>query len=360
MAALPESSIAPDASPVEDDFDRRLERVLSASTSASDGGMALRALVAAGLDRIPLPGHGETLKRWQALEQVARHDLALVKLYESHTDALAILDEIDPLSLPRSGATYAVWASEARIDPITIRRPSAPHDPAQVTIDGRKAWCSGASVVDAGLMTAVDGAGARYLVEIALDAPGLMIDESRWNAVGMRGSGSFDVVCDGVPARIVGRAGAYLERPGFWHGGVGVAACWYGAAAAIASRVRDLQVGRDDVHALAHLGAIDAALAGGAALLREVAAAIDARPAADCARVALRVRGAVADLAELVIHHATRALGPGPMCNEPDLARRLADLPVFVRQCRSEHDHVAQSRALLADAAQLAAPGWSL
>ena len=176
----------------------------------------------------------------------------------------------------------------------------------------------------------------------------------------MAGSGSFDVVCDAVPARLVGPVDGYLHRPGFWHGGAGVAACWHGAAAAIGSRVRDLQAGRDDVHALAHLGAIDAALASSAALLRECARTIDEHPGRDAMRIVLRVRGAVADMTDVVIREARRALGPGPFCNEADLAQRVADLPVFVAQSRAEHDRVAQSRALLADGHEMATPGWAL
>ncbi len=318
----------------------------------------LRRLIDARLDRLPRPGGGRTLQRWRALETVARHDLALVKLYESHVDALAILHEIDRRD-GEAGVAYAVWASESRVDPIGIDR-DGPRPGEVVRIAGRKSWCSGAALVDAGLMTATDASGRRYLVEVEMHGPGIAVDDARWNAVGMRDSDSFDVVCDGATARVVGPPDAYLARPGFWHGGAGVAACWYGAAAAIGSRVRDLQAGRDDVHALAHLGAIDAALASGAALLREAAAAIDAGPRDDAARLALRVRGAIADLADVVIRHAGRAVGPGPLCQEADFARRVADLPIFVRQCRSEHDRVAQARALLADAHETSRPGWTL
>ena len=121
-----------------------------------------RDLIDAGLDRLPQPGHGATLQRWQALERVARHDLALVKLYEGHTDALAILRELEPSRLPARGCAYAVWASEARVDPIRSGRPAPPRIAAgDVRIDGRKSWCSGASVVDAALMTAADANGER-------------------------------------------------------------------------------------------------------------------------------------------------------------------------------------------------------
>lgn len=333
------------------------ELVVGASTTSPvELRGTLDRLVEAGLDRLPLPGQGATLTRWRALERVARFDLALVKLYESHVDALAIKAELgEPVPIGNR-AVHAVWASESRDDPIRIR--SGEGD--RVVIDGRKSWCSGAAIVDRGLMTASDRDGRRRLVEVDMSASGIRIDPSRWQAVGMAGSGSFDVVCDQVAARLVGPVDGYLRRNGFWHGGAGVAACWHGAAAAIGNRVRDLQVGRDDVHALAHLGAIDAALASSAALLRECAAFIDDHPDRDAMRLALRVRGAVADIGDVVVREARRAIGPGPFCNEADLAQRVADLPVFVAQSRAEHDRVAQSRALLADSEECASVGWSL
>ena len=36
-----------------------------------------------------------------------------------------------------------------------------------------------------------------------------------------------------MPAEPVGPPGGYTGRPGFTHGGVGVAACWYGGARAV-------------------------------------------------------------------------------------------------------------------------------
>lgn len=345
------------------DVPQRIARLLDDEMRAADvpQGKTLRALIAAGLDRIPLPAHGATLMRWQCLERVARHDLALTKLYESHTDALAILQEIDTRRTPKPGVAYAVWASESRMAPLIIRESRERiRDNDFVIIDGCKSWCSGAHVIDAALMTATDVRGGRWLVEVDMSSPGITVDESRWQAIGMRDSASFDVMCDGVAARVVGHANAYLQRPGFWHGGAGVAACWYGAAAAIGARVRDLQAGRDDVHALAHLGSIDCALTSGAALLRTSASAIDATPALDAARLALRVRASIADSAETVIHHASRAIGPGPLCSEPRLAHLVADLPIFIRQCRAEHDLVAQSRALLADDDEMGSIAWAL
>ena len=59
-------------------------------------GLLLR-MISAGLDRLPLPGHGATLLRWQMLAAVAAHDLSLLKLYEGHTDAEYVRDALEEL-----------------------------------------------------------------------------------------------------------------------------------------------------------------------------------------------------------------------------------------------------------------------
>lgn len=66
-----------------------------------------------------------------------------------------------------------------------------------------------------------------------------------WPATGMAGSDTLDVDFDEVPAQPVGVPGAYVDRPGFAHGGVGVAACWYGGARAVAGALLSAAGRRD-------------------------------------------------------------------------------------------------------------------
>jgi len=330
------------------------QRLRGRADDVEEPSLVVRALIEAGLDRLPPPGHGATLDRWRALAAVARFDLSTAKLFESHTDALAILHELDRRSEPRRSALHAVWASESPATPLRIRRPRSRADREDlVVVDGSKAWCSGAASVDVGLVTAVDEEGRRWLVEIVLAQPGITIDDGRWQAVGMAATGTADIRFEGVEGRVIGHSNAYLDRAGFWHGGAGIAACWFGAAADIGTRVRDLQRARprdqQDPHARALLATIDARLAAAAALIRECAASIDAEPSRDVRREVLRLRAAVVDTCERVLQDALRALGPGPFCTDRRLARHAADLPVFLRQMRGAHDLVAQADALFID-----------
>ena len=308
--------------------------------SAAARGALLRGLVADGLAELPRPGGGATLERWRALAVVAAHDLALVKLYEGHTDALAILAEAGE-PVPRRDRTWGMWAAESPGGRVVFE----PDGHASCTLSGHKAWCSGARLLDAALLTvwSSDGRGP-FLARVDLAQAGVAFDAGDWQAVGMRATDSVTVRFDRVPARLVGAEGFYLSRPGFWQGGVGIAACWHGGACAIADALSGNAAAAGDKagwHRLMALGALDCALSANAALLREAARWIDAHPRAEARTWALRTRAATDAACELALHHATRAMGATPLCLDARFARRAADLPVFVRQCHGDRDLVA-------------------
>lgn len=343
IAASPSAPPPPPAAGSIPDALRRL--LLPERGGAATAGGLLRRIVANGLDRLPAPGRGATAQRWRALAEVAGHDLSLLKLYEGHTDALAILAELGAPAAP--GTLWGVWCAEPPDGRVVVHR----SDEATARLSGRKLWCSGAATVDHALVSCWDGEGLPWLAAVALDQPGVTVTADGWHAVGMAGSASVDVVFDDAEARLVGASGAYVRRPGFWHGGAGIAACWYGAAQAIADSLHAAvraSAARQaaDPHRLAQLGMVDIALAGAAAVLRESAAAIDAGPDADAGVLALRARLAVEAAATLVLQHTTRALGATPLCRDPHFARLAADLPVFLRQSHAERDLASLGRML--------------
>lgn len=346
MPALLSTIPAPPPAPAPTcDAPRALRRLLSERDSAEAPGQLLRRIVAAGLDRLPQPGRGATLQRWRALAEVAGHDLSLLKLYEGHTDALAILAELEAAA--PEGALWGVWCAEPPDGRVALRHAAG----GVVRLSGRKQWCSGADTVSHALVSCWDAGGQPWLAAVALGQPGVTVTADGWHAVGMAGSASVDVVFEQAEACVVGVSGAYVHRPGFWHGGAGIAACWYGAAQAIAGYLHAAVragAGRQaaDPHRLAQLGTVDIALAGAAAVLREAAAAIDANPAADAGPLALRARLAVEAAATLALQHTTRALGATPLCRDAHFARLAADLPVFLRQSHAERDLAALGRML--------------
>ncbi len=313
-------------------------------------GRTLTAMVVEGLDQLPLPGGGRTMERFSELAQVAGHNLGLCKLFEGHTDALAIIAELHG-PMPPAGSTWGMWAAEPPTARVRVRR-----DGEQWLLDGRKAWCSGAAVVSHGLLTAWDEQGRQQLVAVSMDQPGVEVTREGWQAVGMHASASVEVLFQAAVGVPVGRPGAYLQRPGFWHGGIGIAACWYGAAQRLAEALREQCRHREDPHALAHLGAVDIALYGAATVLRTCAQQIDKQPRADAQLLARRARAVIEATVDEVIHHVGRAMGAGPFCKDPHFARLMADLPVYLRQSHAERDLAALGQQLSNEA-----PGtWQL
>ena len=306
-----------------------------------DAGGALTALVDGDLLRLPHPGRGATPARWEALRSLGRFDLSTGRLAEGHCDAQAIAAEAGwgPFE---EGWRLGVWAA----GPVGSLR--AERQGLDWCLGGVRRWCSGADSLTHALVTAeLDGATALFLVDLA--HPGVARIPDTWPAVGMHGSATFDVRFDSVRvpgARLVGDPGFYLSRPGFWHGGAGVAAVWAGGAEGVAQA---LVGGTTSGHALAHAGAVAARLWSLDTTLARAAAEIDADP--DDHRGEGRIRTLmVRHLVEAgcteILDRVGRATGAGPLGHDRAHARRVADLTVYLRQSHAEADLEAIGRSL--------------
>jgi hypothetical protein len=296
---------------------------------------AFIAAVEAGQLDLPLPGHGRTRVRWAALAGLAESDLSLARLAEGHADALAILDELGG-PVPPTGSRWGVWAA----------MPPGPSLSAELRdgtwwLDGTKQYCSGARVCTHVLVTAGTPDGVR-LFAAGTAAEGVRPVPGTWPAVGMAGSDTLNVRFAHVPAEPVGPPGGYVARPGFSHGGAGVAACWYGGARGVARPLLAAARQRDiGPHGFAHLGAVDIALRTAEAALEQAADEIDADPLdrKDAGgRRALRVRALTETVAAEVLTRVGRALGAGPLGHDGAHARQVADLTVYLRQHHAEKD----------------------
>jgi alkylation response protein AidB-like acyl-CoA dehydrogenase len=181
------------------------------NTAAASGDMdihqQLRDLLTAGKGHLPLPGGGHTLERWRALADVAALDLSLVKFFEGHTDALAILAELAPAYDAGQGL-WAVWASELP----GARVVAEPAGTGQLCLKGTKGWCSGAARVDRALVTVWSPQGMPYLAAVTLRQPGVTVIEGGWEAVGMAATESLSISFDGALADIICTGDGYLAR----------------------------------------------------------------------------------------------------------------------------------------------------
>lgn len=318
-----------------------LHFVDAAPTTTSDPAVArtvLRDLVSSRALDLPLPGAGQTRERFNALAALGELDLTIGRLAEAHTDALAILAEIAPeIDADADPPIWAVWAAEHPDARVVADQLSDDH----WQLAGRKAWCSGATGSTHALVTAHTADGRRMFAVNLRQASVRPVDD-HWPAPALRGTDTVSVDFDCAIAAPVGRPDAYLDRAGFWHGAIGVAAVWYGGAVAIGrtllTAARRRRLGDID-HA--HLGAVSAALAGARAALLTAADAIDDDPddrANHAAVLARQTRAVVESTADTVIDRVGRALGPGPLATNERHLRQVADLQLYLRQSHADRD----------------------
>lgn len=307
---------------------------------------AYRALQIVDSDDIvaPLPGSGDTATRFRTLAGLTRSDISVGRMVEAHLDADAILVEITGCRAGQ-GELWGVWAAEPPTHVVTAHR-----DGDRWRLHGTKPWCSGAVGCTHALVTARDG-DRRRLFSVDLAQHGIHPQSGGWRSAGMSGTDTEAVEFENVAARPVGEPGDYLARAGFWHGGVGVAACWLGGAAKVADALYNkARTGGDDI-LMMHLGAVDALLADGWSQLVYAADAIDKAPREEAAarRRALRVRWAIEQIATAVIDRVNRALGPAPLVHSGEHAQAVADLAVYIRQSHADNDLMALGRLVAGD-----------
>jgi alkylation response protein AidB-like acyl-CoA dehydrogenase len=295
--------------------------------------IAFTAAVESGRLGIPLPGSGATRERWAAFADLAGEDLSLARLGEGHADALAILAELGAPA-PSPGSRWGVWAANPPGPNVTASRQAG-----SWLLRGTKQYCSGARTCTHALVTATADDGDRLF---AVSTEDLEPDAGSWPATGMAGSDTLDVGFPGVRGEPAGPPGGYVNRPGFSHGGAGVAACWYGGARAVGRTLINTASKRDiGPHALAHLGAVDIALRTARAALGHAADDIDSDPydqRGEGPARSLRVKSLTEAVATEVMARTGRALGAGPLSHDEAHSRAVADLTVYLRQHHAERD----------------------
>jgi hypothetical protein len=292
---------------------------------------------------LPLPGQGKTADRHRELLEFGRENLSLARLAEAHFDAIAILAEAG--RRPRENALYGVWASERPGSPLKLRRSRG-----ECLLNGTKMFCSGTSIVDRALITVE--APDPYLVEVDLryQPNNIRVDTSGWKAPAFRDTHTATVTfidfCLEEEA-FIGDRGFYLNRPGFWHGACGPAACWAGGAMGLADYARMQR--RSDPHTLAHLGAITALEWSMHLLLDGAGREIDQHPFDSVAAQirALRLRHLIEEACSEILSRFGRAYGPHPVVALEDMSDRSLELTMYLRQCHAERDLAALGEQIL-------------
>ena len=303
--------------------------------------------VVSAFARLPLPGHGDTLERFEILASLAEEDLSLARLGEGHADALAILNE-SSRTVQHPSSTYGVWAARTGTGGVT-----AIPVPGGWRLTGCKPFCSGSGLLDRALVTAEAPDGYR-LFDIAVSDVVVSTTPNSWPAIGMADSLSETLTFGGpvVPENdAIGPPEFYTDRPGFWFGACGVAACWYGGARGLlAGVVESLSTDPGEL-VLMEIGKAASELQAMRDALHSVATAIDVDPEDKRGRAqarALAIRQIVHDSCEAVLSQTAAAGGARPLCHDIAQARRAADLYVYLAQHHGGADAVRLGRLTIA------------
>jgi alkylation response protein AidB-like acyl-CoA dehydrogenase len=295
-------------------------------------------------ETIPLPGAGTTAERHRRLFEIGRIDLSLARLAEAHWDAVAILAESGREA--RADCIYGVWASERPGQQLTLVSSAD-----SFRVNGQKAFCSGAGLIDRALVT-VGGIEQRLVdIDLRRNTDFIQFDRSAWKTNAFRETRTDTATFDEVRVSatdLIGEPDWYLQRPGFWHGACGPAACWAGGAAALVDYAE--RQSREDPHTVAHLGAMHASIWAVLSYLDSAGHQIDAclEDREQALIRALTVRHLVEQACTEVLRRLPRAYGPHPLAMDEDVLRRYQELDLYIRQSHAERDLETLGRTVLA------------
>ena len=265
---------------------------------------------------------------------LGRTDIPMARLAEGHIDAVRILDQAG--RTPQPGALYGVWAS--RSEQTGVR--ATPGSEGSLVLSGTLRFASGAGLLDRALVPVWLDDRRHQLLD--LEVRDLPFDASVWHSAAMAASRSYDVRVEltASPESRVAETCFYLERPGFFPGGVGVAACWVGGAARIADLLHARHPGPSPAQQI-RLGRIRADLTVGAAAVRAAAALLDhvwGRSEVDWQMLATEARAVAAEAVRRILAEARLITGPTGLALDAALSAAIPDLELYALQQNSDGD----------------------
>nr|WP_246581143.1 acyl-CoA dehydrogenase family protein [Deinococcus aestuarii] len=315
---------------------------------------AASALRGSGYTRLSLPrergGLGAGLEEYAAAQTrlgEANAALALVLAMHTHVVGSAFqggtLPEPMLAALARAsleGQLVNALASEPELGSPSRgglpRTAVTPDGPGGWLLTGRKTWATGARALGLAVVSAATPEGTVARVLVPMDAPGVRIEATWEGSLALRGTGSHDVVFDGVPV-----SGEHLAPPGPAHP---ASSAWFWTAIAATY----LGVGFAALHALTdyarqrvptalgapiatlprvqeNVGRIATDLSAARALLLEAARAWDRQPGADAVPGLAAAKAHATNAAVSATDLAVRVAGGAALTPALTLERLLRD-----------------------------------
>jgi hypothetical protein len=270
----------------------------------------------------------------EALIALGRTDIPLARLTEGHVDALRILREAG--CEPADSALYGVWASRSHATGLRGRPGPGPRT---WTVSGTLRFASGAGIIERALVPVWVDEDHHILLDVpALDWP---FDETDWHTRAMALTRSHQVTFTDalVPAVEVGGTDYYLSRPGFFPGGIGVAAVWTGAAARVCDALdAAVPAARRTPAQVARRGQMRTDLTTAVAVCRAAGRACHAGLDGDGRALSTECRSAVAAAVRRILDQARAIAGPAGLVYDESLTRAIDDLSLYVAQQNPDAD----------------------
>jgi alkylation response protein AidB-like acyl-CoA dehydrogenase len=321
------------------------------------------------------PHRREALTLWTITKELARVDLSLTRCWESHVNALVMLDGIaDPRQkacwfegVVRRGELWAAWGGEPQArapgEKTRFGTTVTKVDDGYV-VDGTKVFCTGAGAMHwALLMVSTAGPGGirhgtgppdtQLLLACDLSDPAVTIDASWWDPIGMRSTSSHlvrfsrthipDSQVVGYPGQFVKEAWQTRFTPQYAATFLGVAE---GAYEFTQEYIRSQNKG-EDPYVQQHLGQMAVNVDTGQLWLRHVAALWDTGLDQEAQPAGSRARHALEHLAEQTLKHAIRACGARCLNRPNPLERAYRDFSFYVRHDNDDHLLAAIGRSVL-------------
>lgn len=275
----------------------------------------------------------------EALLGLGRTDIPLARLVEGHADAIRTAEQASVAV--REDVLYGVWAS--RSGDTGLR---AEVDKDQLILTGVLKFASGAGIIDRALVPVSVDDEHQLLVDLAVD--GLPVDETGWQTSAMTVSHTHTVPVAGIRvamADVIGDRDFYLERPGFFPGGIGVAAVWAGGISRVLDALLTWLGGHSSPATDVRLGRLGTYRQLATGSVREAGRRLDAvlvgsgsPPRADLQELATVVRAGVAHCVHAALDEARTIAGPAGLALDAALTHAIADLDLYVRQHNTDAD----------------------
>jgi alkylation response protein AidB-like acyl-CoA dehydrogenase len=323
------------------------------------------------------PHRRDALTLWTITKELAKVDLSLARCWESHVNALVMLDGMADArqqarwfeGVVRRGELWCVWGGEpqARAPGEKIRfGTTATRAEGGYVVEGTKVFCTGAGAMQwALLMVNTEAPGAvrhatgppetQLVLACDLSDPSVTIDPSWWDPIGMRATCSHLVRFDHthVPdSQVIGYPGQYLKEAWQTRFLTQYAATFLGAAEGAYEFAREYartQAKTGDPFVQQHVGRMAVNVEAGGLWLRHVAGLWDAGRDEDAQSAGVRARHAIERLAEDTFRHAIRACGARCLNRPSALERAYRDFSFYVRHDNDDHLLATIGRAALGE-----------